>query len=332
MSVPVKLFFSYAREDECLREKLETHLEPLIYSKLIEIWRDRDMLPGKHVDRTITKELRSADIVLLLISPDFLKSEYCREEVAQAMQLQEEEEITVVPVILRETKGWRSRPFGRNNVLPTDPKAAEDWPGEDGYRNIAMGIEDIAKNLRSLVEVQTNHLVQLFNIEGHRTCSFEWDLKPENVEAGLPAMAEDWKKLHTKIEKILDWHKDLVYEMFEAKMIGSAQRDEHRKQAQNYLDGTGGLREQLCDFCTDLRKLSLYDVPGNGPFVKVLLDLPRCVDPLKRSLTLPARRDGYKHGVILAQRIGCWLLTALHIADQVLEKYFREQRLNARLK
>lgn len=74
---PVKLFYSYSHKDEELRNDLADHLFPLQRAGLLEVWHDREMLAGDAVDEEIASKLRSADLVLVLISPSFIRSEYC---------------------------------------------------------------------------------------------------------------------------------------------------------------------------------------------------------------------------------------------------------------
>ena len=73
---PVSLFYSYAHEDEPLRDELQRHLKILQLRGLIAPWHDRAILPGQAWDREIHAELQRAELVLLLLSVDFLSSDY----------------------------------------------------------------------------------------------------------------------------------------------------------------------------------------------------------------------------------------------------------------
>jgi len=72
-----KLFFSYSHADENLRNKLETHLASLKHQGYLETWHDRCILAGAEIDGEILDNLDDADIILLLISSDFIASKYC---------------------------------------------------------------------------------------------------------------------------------------------------------------------------------------------------------------------------------------------------------------
>src|SRR5262245_60837112 len=74
---PVRVFCAYSHRDRSYREELFTHLSGLVRDGLIELWFDRKISPGIDWDQEIAGRLDSADIILLLLSADFTKSEYC---------------------------------------------------------------------------------------------------------------------------------------------------------------------------------------------------------------------------------------------------------------
>ena len=116
------LFFSYSHKDEALRDKLEVHLAMLKRQGVIETWHDRRIVAGDEFAGRIGEELERADIVLLLVSPDFLASDYCYDiEMARAMERHEAGETRVMPVLLRPCD-WRDAPFGKLNATPKDGK------------------------------------------------------------------------------------------------------------------------------------------------------------------------------------------------------------------
>src|SRR5258708_35829425 len=102
MVMPVKIFFCYAHEDEALLRKVKTHLRPLQRQGLIEVWHDRDISAGSDWEREISTQLNTAKIILLLISPDFMDSDYCYGiGMKRALERHERGETVVIPVILR---------------------------------------------------------------------------------------------------------------------------------------------------------------------------------------------------------------------------------------
>jgi WD40 repeat protein len=143
---PPTLFFSYSSQDSHLRRKIDKHLSLLKIQSIISSWHDGLIMPGEEWDAAIKSQLRSADIILLLISDDFLASDYItRIEMPEAMARHERGEALVIPIILRPV-AWESAPFAKLNALPRRGKAVTEWKNRDSaYKDIARGIELAAR-------------------------------------------------------------------------------------------------------------------------------------------------------------------------------------------
>lgn len=127
----VKIFFSYSHEDEQLRNELEAHLAMLKRQGLVEFWHDRRIAAGNDLVGEISDHLEEADIVLLLVSPDFLNSDYCYDiEMQRALEKHRQGEARVIPIILRHCD-WHPAPFGKLLALPTDGKPVVKFPDRD---------------------------------------------------------------------------------------------------------------------------------------------------------------------------------------------------------
>jgi len=140
----VEIFFSYAHEDKALRDKLATHLAMLQRNGLITTWYDQDISAGDNWQHAINIHLRTAEIILLLVSPDFLASDYCFSvEVQYAMDRLSRNEARVIPVILRHVD-WHQAPFGVLQALPTGAKPVKAWSNkDDAMLDIVKGIKGI---------------------------------------------------------------------------------------------------------------------------------------------------------------------------------------------
>jgi internalin A len=145
----VRLFYSYSHKDEALRNKLETHLKLLERQGLLEPWHDRKIEAGKEWKQKIDDNLERADIILLLVSADFIASDYCYEkELKRALERHEKGEARVVPVIVRDVN-WRSASFARLQALPKDGRAVTLWEDRDSaWRNVSEGIERVVEEIR----------------------------------------------------------------------------------------------------------------------------------------------------------------------------------------
>lgn len=143
-----KLFYSYAHEDELLRDKLATHLKILHRQKKIDVWYDREIGAGAEWEIEIKTHLNTADIILLLISPDFMASDFCYDiEMLRAIERHDAGEAVVIPVILRPTD-WAGAPFGKLQALPKNAKPVTQWSNEDeALLDIAQGVRKVADRL-----------------------------------------------------------------------------------------------------------------------------------------------------------------------------------------
>ncbi len=143
----VKIFFCYAREDEPLLEKLKIQLSPLKREGLIDIWYDRDISAGAEWEQEIREHLTTAQIILLLISPDFIASDYCYGiEMTRALERHQRGQARVIPIILRPVH-WRGM-LGNLQALPTDGKPVKSWSDlDEAFYNVAEGIRIVIERL-----------------------------------------------------------------------------------------------------------------------------------------------------------------------------------------
>lgn len=144
----IEVFFSYAREDKDLRDELAKHLKLLERQKVIKGWSDNDITAGGEWKSEIEKQLNSAQIILLLISADFLASDFCWSvELERAMQRHEARESRVIPIILREVD-WHTAPFGKLQALPKNGEPVTNWANQDrAFTDIAKGIKKVVEEL-----------------------------------------------------------------------------------------------------------------------------------------------------------------------------------------
>ncbi|MEH2339846.1 toll/interleukin-1 receptor domain-containing protein [Nostoc sp.] len=144
----IELFYSYAHEDEKLRDKLEKHLTLLEREGVITGWHDRKIGAEKEWQNEIDTYLNSSQIILLLISPNFIASDYCWDvEVKRAMERHEAKEARVIPVIL-DFVDWKSAPFAKLQALPKNAKPVKKWRNHDNaFLSVAEGIRLVAKEL-----------------------------------------------------------------------------------------------------------------------------------------------------------------------------------------
>src|SRR5438876_12061605 len=96
----IKIFLSYAREDKALADVLVRHLGK---HKLI-VWYDNYLHLGEDWKKKLISKLERANIILFLVSPDFISSDFCCEtEVPLAMERFSQGEAHVIPIVARDT-------------------------------------------------------------------------------------------------------------------------------------------------------------------------------------------------------------------------------------
>jgi hypothetical protein len=148
---PIRLFISYSHEDDALRKNLETHLALLKREGLLDSWHDRRVAVGDERARQIDKHLNKAELILLLVSADFLASNDCyNDQMLRALDRHDTGQACVIPVILREAD-WHSAPFARLQALPKDARPVTLWRDRD------EAWADVVKGIRRAVEALRGH-------------------------------------------------------------------------------------------------------------------------------------------------------------------------------
>lgn len=140
-----KVFYSYSHKDAELREKLAAHLAPLTHQKKIVGWCDRQIQPGTDWQSAISEQLESSDLILLLLSRDYLASDYCfGVEVERALARHKRGDAQVVPVLLRPCL-WDESVFSELQIIPRNNVSLASWRSED------EAFQEVANEIRRLV-------------------------------------------------------------------------------------------------------------------------------------------------------------------------------------
>ncbi len=144
----MNLFFSYSHKDEAARNELEVHLSMLRREGLIDAWHDRRIGAGQDLQSIISEKLESADIILLLVSPYFLASDYCYEiEMTRALERHASGEARVIPIIL-EPCDWLKSPIGKLRATPLDGKPVSKHTNlNDAYLVVTQDVRQAVENI-----------------------------------------------------------------------------------------------------------------------------------------------------------------------------------------
>lgn len=180
----IELFYAYARDDERLMKRLNLQLALLQRQGLIHTWHDQQIVAGSPWEQEIDVHLKSARVILLLVSPAFLASDYCYStEVQEAMKRHEAGEATVIPIILRPCE-WKSAPFGKLQALPKDVRPVTLW------RNRDAAFDDIARGIRKAVEEAGEKYQERLHPSGIRRKEKTLPVVLENPQVALEKLIE----------------------------------------------------------------------------------------------------------------------------------------------
>lgn len=144
----IEIFLSYSHRDQELRDELAKHLRMLNRQGTVAVWYDRKIAPAEHWEEEIDRHLNSANLILLLITPDYLASDYHYNlEIRRALERHAAGEAKVIPIILRPVD-WQFSDFARLQALPRNGKPVTTWPDRDAaFSDIAKGIRDAVEEI-----------------------------------------------------------------------------------------------------------------------------------------------------------------------------------------
>ncbi len=206
----ISLFYSYAHPDEKLRNKLNNHLSLLSKRGLIAQWYDRNISAGTVWVDQIDHHLNTAHIILLLISSDFLASDYCYSlEMARALERYEAGEARVIPILLRPVD-WKHAPFAQLQVLPQNAVPVTSWKNQD------LAFQDIAIQLRKVVEELRELQMNLPLYQGEPAMSSTPQVSQESsankqidVAAGLLQAVDEFRHCLKRVNELKNVHDKL---------------------------------------------------------------------------------------------------------------------------
>ena len=318
-----KIFISYAHEDEALRQGLEKHLTELKRQENVKIWSDEQIRPGEELDSVIQKELAQADIILLLVSSNFLASTYCREvETVKALEHRKTRGAITIPVILRQCD-WQRAPFGKLKALPKDGKPVVHYSSrDDAFFEIANALSEEVRKLgksspSDAIATQDNKARFPVNLGGVQSNMFSRsDFPTELVDQKIKEETDILRKSrffreYDSVQSSLA----LAYEMVEGELAGgtNAVRSESLAWCVRFLSRIEELdkAEECLKYAKELGTCPEIDIANafissqKGDKKAALSALASIDSPLSRSaaLIIVAHHDGPQGAVD-------WLKTA----------------------
>jgi hypothetical protein len=167
--IAVEVLLCYAHRDERYLNQLKIQLTSIKREGLVKIWYDRDITAGKDWEQEIDEHLNTAQIILLLVSPDFIYSEYCySKEMKRAMERDKLGEVRTIPIILRPTD-WQNTPLGKLQALPKDSKPITTWRNRDtAFLDVARGIRDAIEEMSRISLYEASLIPRGFDLRNQQ--------------------------------------------------------------------------------------------------------------------------------------------------------------------
>lgn len=161
----VLIIYVNAPEDKELLKQLNRHMSPLKRRELIEEWSIADIPAGKDWKSDLDNHLHDADIILLLVSPDFIASDYYESiKMLLALTKQEEGKTLIIPILLRPTD-YANLPFANLRWLPSDSAAVTRWPDIDSaLYQIVTSIDDLIQGRKNLLSLPDKTLPRYWSV------------------------------------------------------------------------------------------------------------------------------------------------------------------------
>ena len=160
----LRVFCSYAREDDRFRKDLEDNLRHLQLQRIITWWDDRRIESGQHWDGVIKDSLDKADVVVFLVSYYLLGSQYVYDvEVERAFKRHREEGVAIIPIVVRDVDDddFEATPFAGLQGIPTDAKGLkpiERWKYQSSaYKLVSRTLRRIATEMGRIADAQARH-------------------------------------------------------------------------------------------------------------------------------------------------------------------------------
>ena len=147
----VDLFYSYSHRDKKYKEKMEESLSLLRdQDKILKTWSDNNILPGQNIPDKIEEKINSTNIIVFLVSQNFIASRECMKEWFRACEISQKNPSYVrIPIILSECAWKDMEGMSTLKALPIDANPIEKFDDiESAWQQIYQGIKDVIENLR----------------------------------------------------------------------------------------------------------------------------------------------------------------------------------------
>ncbi len=148
MTEPIEVFISYSHQDDELRQEFIKQLSSLTRQKLIKTWDDRAIDAGAEWAQEIAQNLERAEIILLLVSANFMSSDYCYgTELTRALERHQAQTVQVIPIIIRACD-WQESPLGQLQAIQSVASSRNQYDRDHSWVEVITEVRKVAKQIR----------------------------------------------------------------------------------------------------------------------------------------------------------------------------------------
>ena len=159
-----KLFISYAHEDSEFADELRKHLVPLERNAILSVWSDKGIQPGTNWENDIKRQIQHSDVVVVLVSSDYLASVFSEREMLEAVEAANAKGTRLVPIILRPSL-WQQTPLANWQALPRDGRAVTEFRNRDeAWTDVVRRLQGLVADLteRQQIEPERARVAEIF--------------------------------------------------------------------------------------------------------------------------------------------------------------------------
>ena len=149
----LKLFTSYSHQDERHFKNFKKHLITLKRNKIIDDFDDYKLTAGDLVDNELYDMIEKSDLIVFLISIDFINSEYCfNQELKQALDRLDNDEIRIIPIVVEKCK-WQNTILGKYLSATKNGEPVSKYDDEnDAWCEVIESIEKSFQKYHETIE------------------------------------------------------------------------------------------------------------------------------------------------------------------------------------
>lgn len=212
--MPISIFIAADAEDKDFLADIKNHFAPLARNSDISLWDESQVQAGEDFEAVQAAQLASADVVLCLVSADFMATKMGSSLLQTAFTRMNKQEIMLVPVIVRACS-WDLEPsFQGLKVLPQDGKPINKWEDKDeAYNHLVQQFQHIVAELSAVRAAAEASRLQAEKIEIFSTQVLEKDILTDNLRQKIAHLYQEIDAAKNAEQTVLTERKTMWQEL-----------------------------------------------------------------------------------------------------------------------